>query len=254
MIEFRQVSKSFGSRRVLEDISFQVHAGEIVFVMGRSGAGKSVLLKNIVGLLRPDHGEVWVDGQRVDHLSEPDFFSIRRHCGMIFQQPALLDSLPVHENLAFGLRAHRLCSKESEVDAKLKEAIGRVGLTSRILWKFPNELSFSAQKKVSLARTLVLEPKYLLFDEPTTSLDPVGTRMINELIRKLSQDLKVTSVVVSHDMHCAIQIADRIILLDQGRVVMEGAPRNYLTSDQPLARLFVEEARARLLDTGAEKR
>jgi len=239
MIEFKQVTKSFGDRKVLDQVTFKVARGEIVFIIGKSGVGKSVLLKNIVGLLRPDQGQIWVEKEEVSHLDEQGWFRIRRMCGMVFQNPALLDSLTVFENIAFGLRAHRFYSSEAELEKKVRDMLTLVHLGPEIVSRYPGELSFGMQKRASIARTLVLRPAYVLFDEPTTGLDPIVTYSINQLIQELSHRLRVSSLVVSHDMHCALEIADRILMLHEGRVVMEGTPAQVLKSEVPMVREFL---------------
>lgn len=243
MIEFRKLTKSFGGKKVLNGIDLVVRDGEIVFIMGKSGTGKSVLLKNIVGLLHPDSGEIRIDGETVSGLSELAYFPIRKKCGMVFQYPALLDSLTVYENVAFGIRAHRLCEEEEGVRQMVREKLRLVHLDDKMLSRYPSELSFGIQKRVSIARTLAVGPKTLLFDEPTTGLDPVGTGTINRLILNLSRDLKVTAVVVSHDMHCALDIADRILVLDQGSILEAGTPMEIIASRVPLVAAFVKAAK-----------
>jgi len=247
MIEFKSVSKSFGQKVVLDDVSFHIGDGEIVFVIGKSGMGKSVMLKNIVGLMRPDAGEIWVKGQEVSRLAEAEYFGIRKLCGMIFQSPALLDSLSVYENLAFGLRAHRIANSAEEIEPLIHRAIGMVNLPESCLERYPAELSFGMQKRISLARTLVLRPDYLLYDEPTTGLDPVATHAINHLIETLSRTLGVTSLVVSHDMECALEIADRILMLDHGKILASGSPTELLDSEVPMVQEFMREAKERRL-------
>lgn len=242
MISFRGVSKRFGDNVVLDKIDLELQKGEIVFLLGKSGMGKSVLLKNIVGLLRPDEGEIWIDGQEVSRLSEAEYYPVRKKCGMVFQFPALLDSLTVHENVAFGIRAHRLCEDENEISRLVTEKLALVNLGPELLPRFPTELSFGMQKRVSIARTLAVNPEYLLFDEPTTGLDPVATAAINDLIQKLSRKLKVTSIVVSHDMHCALGIADRICLLNKGKIVEDASPEAMKKSKSLLAQDFLKEA------------
>ncbi|MGE0633008.1 MAG: ABC transporter ATP-binding protein [Pseudobdellovibrionaceae bacterium] len=244
MIEFKNIVKSFGERKVLKGISFKIHEGEILFILGTSGTGKSVLLKNIVGLLRPDSGEIWIDSQEVSKLSEDAYFAVRKKCGMVFQHPALFDSLSVYENVAFGLRKHyRL--EENEISEKVAKALKLVNL-SGVEQKKPADISYGMQKRVSLARTVAIEPRILLFDEPTTGLDPVTTTAVNELIRDLSRTLKTTSIVVSHDMACALAIADRIIVLDKGEIVDQGTPKELLNSKAPLVQDFMAEVKETL--------
>ncbi|AHI07301.1 ABC-type organic solvent resistance transport system ATP-binding protein [Bdellovibrio bacteriovorus W] len=244
MIEFKNLVKKFGPRTILNGLNFQIQKGEIVFILGTSGTGKSVLLKNIVGLMRPDEGEIFIDGISLKELSEDQFFSIRKKCGMVFQHPALFDSLTVFENIAYGLRRHFSLS-EDEIHKKVLQALEWVNLPD-ISAKYPPQISYGMQKRVSLARTLAIQPEILLFDEPTTGLDPVTTTLINELIFKLSRELQTTSIVVSHDMECALKIADRIIVLDQGQILDSGTPKELLKSSVPLVRDFLAEVRGDL--------
>lgn len=239
MIRFQNIVKRFGTRTILKGLSFEIREGEIIFVLGTSGTGKSVLLKNIVGLLRPDEGEIWIDGQEVSHLTEEEYFPVRKKCGMVFQHPALFDSLTVYENVAFGLRKHYRLD-EAAIERRVRECLTLVNLAG-IEQKMPTEISYGMQKRVSLARTVAIEPKILLFDEPTTGLDPVTTNAVNRLIFDLSRKLKTTSIVVSHDMHCALEIADRIIVLDQGNIVAQGTPVELKKHDHPLVRDFLSE-------------
>lgn len=242
MIEFKNLVKRFGSRTILKGISFKIEEGQIAFILGTSGTGKSVLLKNLVGLLRPDEGEIWVDGREISKLSEQEYLEVRKICGMVFQQPALFDSLSVFENVAFGLRKHRIV-EEALIPQRVQEALDAVHVKG-VEQKFPQQISYGMQKRVSLARTVALRPKILLFDEPTTGLDPVTTTAINELIQELSHKYKTTSLVVSHDMKCALDIADQIIVLDQGNVVDLGTPDQLKKSQVPLVRDFLEEVLA----------
>jgi len=240
MIKFHQLVKKFGERVVLNGISFEVQEGEILFVLGTSGTGKSVLLKNLVGLMRPDGGAIEIDGEEVTHYDEEQFLEVRKKCGMVFQHPALFDSLTNFENVAFGLRRHFRLSDE-EIQMKVKKSLELVHLEG-VENKYPSQISYGMQKRVSLARTIALEPKILLFDEPTTGLDPVMTNAINQLIFELSRTLKTTSIVVSHDMHCALDIADHIIVLDQGKIVANGPPSELRKSSVELVQNFLKEA------------
>lgn len=248
-LAFKSVTKSFGPKTVLKDVSFEVSTGEILFILGKSGTGKSVTLKHMVGVLKPDHGSVEIDGVSLGGLGPEGLASIRRKCGMVFQHPALLDSLNIYQNVSFGLRTPQYQSSlkqpitEEEIRAKVLEKLSLVHLRSDILDKMPTELSYGMQKRVSLARTLAPEPQYLLFDEPTTGLDPITTNAINDLIFELSRKLQVTSIVVSHDMHCALKIADRILVLDQGRILAVGSVAEIQRSSEPLIRDFLAETR-----------
>ncbi|MBO9666688.1 MAG: ABC transporter ATP-binding protein [Bdellovibrio sp.] len=239
MIEFKGIVKRFGTRTVLNGLSAKIREGEIVFILGTSGTGKSVLLKNIVGLMTPDEGEIWIDNEEVSKFSEDQYLPIRKKCGMVFQHPALFDSLSIYENVAFGLRRHYQLSEE-EIRNKVSKALRLVQLHG-VENKRPAQISYGMQKRASLARTIALEPRILLFDEPTTGLDPVTTTAVNQLILDLSRELKTTSMVVSHDMNCALTIADRIIVLDKGQIVEMGTPDELKKSQHPLVKDFLAE-------------
>jgi phospholipid/cholesterol/gamma-HCH transport system ATP-binding protein len=242
MISFQNVRKSFGEREVLKGISFDVPEGEILFILGTSGTGKSVLLKNIVGLLSPTSGAILVDGEDVSRMAEEQLFPVRRKCGMVFQHPALFDSLSVFDNVAFGLRKHYPDYTAADIEKRVMECLGLVNLKTSVAGKKPQDISYGMQKRVSLARTVAVSPKILLFDEPTTGLDPVTTKAINSLIFELSRKLKTTSLVVSHDMQCALDIADRVIVLDKGQIVEQGSPEQLKKSKVPLVVDFLKEA------------
>lgn len=224
---------------MLNGLSLQIHEGEILFILGTSGTGKSVLLKNLVGLLTPDEGEIWIDNEEVSKFTEDQYLPIRKKCGMVFQHPALFDSLTVYENVAFGLRRHYRFSEEI-IREKVTKALKLVRIAG-VENKRPAQISYGMQKRVSLARTIALEPKILLFDEPTTGLDPVTTTAVNKLIQDLSRELKTTSLVVSHDMNCALSIADRIVVLDKGNIVALGTPQELKRSDNVLVKDFLTE-------------
>ncbi len=239
MIEFKDLKKSFGEREVLKGLNLQINEGEILFVLGTSGTGKSVTLKIMVGLLRASSGQVWIDGENVTDLSEEDFFRVRRKCGMVFQHPALFDSMTVFENVAFGLRKTQNYSEE-EITSRVRRCLELVHVKD-VEDKLPQDISYGTQKRVSLARTVAVEPRILLFDEPTTGLDPVTTNAVNNLIQELSRTLKTTSIVVSHDMQCALDIADRIVVLDGGHIVAVGTPKEIMKSEHPLVKDFMSE-------------
>lgn len=252
MIEFESLVKRFGERTVLKGLSFTVREGEIVFILGTSGTGKSVLLKTLVGLLRADGGRVRIGGEDVTDLSEENYLPIRRRCGMVFQHPALFDSMTIAENVAYGLMKHERL-KLDEAMPRVRECLALVGLGTgdpdpQLEMKLPTQISYGMQKRVSLARTVAVGPKILLFDEPTTGLDPVTTKQINHLIRDLSRKTKTTSMVVSHDMDCALEIADRIVVLDKGMIVEQGTVAEILQSKQPLVVDFLAEAKARTVE------
>ncbi len=237
-ISFKNVHKAFGPKRILDDVSFTVETGEILFILGKSGMGKSVTLKNIVGLMKPDRGEVMVENLLVSGMTEEELIEARKTCGMVFQHPALLDSLTVYQNVVFGLSA----MPGGAARERAIECLKLVHLNESILHRKPPEISYGMQKRVSLARALAPSPRYLLFDEPTTGLDPITTNAINELIFELSRRLKVTSVVVSHDMGCALRIADRVLVLDQGKILALGTVDEIKNHPAELIRDFLQEA------------
>ncbi len=239
-IRFENVRKSFGSRAVLDGVSFEIKKGEILFILGKSGVGKSVTLKHVVGLIKPDSGRVWLDDACVNESDEAGLKRVRRQCGMVFQHPALFDSLSVRENIAFGIEAEIV--DRAALDARVRQTLEWVQLDANAVWDAGVEsLSYGMKKRVSLARTLAPGPTTLLFDEPTTGLDPITTSKINELILKLSRELRVTSVVVSHDMRSALRVADRVLVLDQGRLLALGTPDETRASREPLIREFLEK-------------
>jgi len=240
-IRFESISKSFGPKTILNNVTFEVSKGEILFILGKSGVGKSVTLKQIVGILKPDTGKVYVDDEDVTTASQNALADIRKKCGMVFQHPALLDSLTVLENVAFGLRTSRAPLSEAEIRQTVLEKLALVNLGPDILQSKPTEISYGMQKRVSLARTLAPAPSYLLFDEPTTGLDPITTNFVNDLIFDLSRKLQVTSVVVSHDMACALKIADKILVLDQARILAHGSVAEIKKSREPLIQSFLSE-------------
>lgn len=214
--------------------------------------GKSVTLKHIVGLMKPNSGAVFVDQLNVSQLSDEELAHTRRKCGMVFQHPALLDSLSIFENVAFGLRTPQYIQSlgapltEEQIRKKVIEKLSLVNLGPDILYRFPTEISYGMQKRVSLARTLAPDPSYLLFDEPTTGLDPITTNAVNDLIFDLSRKLQVTSIVVSHDMACALKIADRILILDQAKILAHAPVKDIKRSAEPLIREFLAETLALL--------
>ncbi|NDF14454.1 ATP-binding cassette domain-containing protein [bacterium] len=250
-IRFENVHKAFGPKKVLDGVSFEVSKGEVLFILGKSGMGKSVTLKHIIGVLEPDLGRIFVDQYEVSSLFTTEgrdlLPKVRQRCGMVFQHPALLDSLSNYENIAFGLRTPQYREKtgrtpdEDEIRRIVLEKLSLVHLTPDILELHPAEVSYGVQKRVSMARTLAPGPEYLLFDEPTTGLDPLSTSSINSLIFELSRKLKVTSLIVSHDMACALSIADQILFLDRGKIILMAPPREVVKSEIPLVKDFFEE-------------
>jgi phospholipid/cholesterol/gamma-HCH transport system ATP-binding protein len=250
-IRFENVHKAFGPKTILDGVTFEVKRGQIMFILGKSGMGKSVTLKHIIGVLEPDSGEIFVDQFEITSLFTEEnrhlLSKVRQVCGMVFQHPALLDSLTNFENIAFGLRTPQYIEKigreldEEEVSKIVHEKLALVHLDPEILPMLPFEVSYGVQKRVSMARTLAPGPDYLLFDEPTTGLDPLSTSSINELIYELSRKLNVTSIIVSHDMACALSIADSILFLDQGKILLNASPKEVMKSTIPLVTEFFKE-------------
>jgi phospholipid/cholesterol/gamma-HCH transport system ATP-binding protein len=237
-IELRGVHKSFGDKHVLRGLDLDVPEGETVSLVGFSGAGKSVMLKHIAGLLLPDRGSVQVDGKEVPRLARSDLYELRLEMGYVFQFAALFDSMTVSENVGMGLRKKGGMS-EREVRDRVSESLERVGL-SGFEARLPAELSGGQRKRAGLARAIAYRPKYLLYDEPTSGLDPVTTEVIDRLIRKMKDDLGVTSLVITHDMKSAYAISDRIAVLYEGRVVQVGTPDEIRGSREDIVRGFVE--------------
>jgi len=238
IIEFRHVSKAYGSKRVLDDVSLKVMRGEVLVILGGSGTGKSVSLRHMNGLEQPDSGEVWVDGVEVSELPEEDLVPVRKKIGMLFQSGALFDSMTVFENIAFALREHTSWSEE-KIAARVAEVLGFVNLGSDVERLLPSSLSGGMKKRVSLARTVALKPDILLYDEPTTGLDPVTSMTINRLIVDLNERLATTSVVVTHDIVSALFVADRIAFLQNARFAFVGTPEEAQNSDVADLRAFL---------------
>jgi len=238
IIELRGVSKRFGSLVVLDKLDLQLAGGQTTVVIGESGTGKSVLLKHIIMLLRPDSGEVFFHGQRVDDKSEEELVEVRRRFGLLFQMGALFDSMTIEENIAFPIIQHQAAPPDDlkEIVAQKLRMVGLDGLQHRR----PAEISGGQKKRVALARAIALNPEVVLYDEPTTGLDPVRADVINEMIVKLKHELDVTGVVVTHDMTSAYKVADRIVMLHHGKIIADGDPDWYRTSKDPRVRRFVD--------------
>jgi phospholipid/cholesterol/gamma-HCH transport system ATP-binding protein len=232
------IHKAFGPNKVLRGFTLEVEDGETLAVVGQSGSGKSVALKHVVGLLRPDQGEVWVDGQRLADLSQDELFEVRRNVGYVFQFAALFDSLTIGENLGLGLKRIKGMT-EGAIGARVKECLELVELEG-YEDRFPSQLSGGQRKRAGLARAIATEPKYLLYDEPTTGLDPVTTTVIDRLIVRMREELKVTSLVITHDMGSAHRIADRIGMLYQGVIRFMGTPEEIQACEDPVVRGFIE--------------
>jgi len=237
-IEFRAIDKGFGAKQVLKGLDLAIRRGEVMFIIGTSGVGKSVTIKHLVGLLQVDAGQLWFDGARIDELDERAFYPLRMRIGMVFQNSTLFDSMTLCENVALPLRKH----KGLRHKAALVEAERRLDQVHMLDFKdrYPAELSDGMRKRAAIARTLTLEPEAVLFDEPTTGLDPVSARRIDKLIRELADQLGVTCVVVSHDLTSIFSIADRIAFVYQGRIHMCGTPTEFRQSDDPVVQQFIQ--------------
>lgn len=238
IIELRRLSKRFGPLVVLDGMSLALKRGDTTVVIGESGTGKSVLLKHIVGLLKPDAGEVHVDGLRVDTLRARDWVAVRRRFGVLFQGAALFDSMTAAENVAFPILEHKSLPPE-DVREIVLEKLRMVGL-EKFADKKPAQLSGGQRKRVGLARAIALGPEVILYDEPTTGLDPIRSDVINELILKLQRELRVTSIVVTHDMASAFKVADRIVMLHKGTIIVDGSPDDIRNCEDDRVRRFVQ--------------
>jgi phospholipid/cholesterol/gamma-HCH transport system ATP-binding protein len=236
-IRLTHIAKSFDANEVLKGVSLEIRDGGTLALVGQSGTGKSVLLKTIVRLIEPDSGAVEVDGQDVLALEREELYELRRSVGYVFQFAALFDSMTVHDNVAMGLRRMNLPAREiGERVAQCLRLVEMEGYDDRL----PAQLSGGQRKRIGLARAIATRPRYLLYDEPTTGLDPITTAVIDRLIERMAEELNVTSVVVTHDMRSAYRIADRMALLHEGRIRFEGTPEEVQACDDPVVRAFVE--------------
>ena len=236
-IDIKGLTKSFGPQTVLEDITCEIPKGKITLMLGPSGTGKSVFLKHLVGLLKPDRGEIWIDGKNVPSLNEKELYEVRRKFGVLFQDGALFGSMNIYDNVAFPLREHTK-KKESEVNDIVSEKLQMVGLQGAEK-KLPGEISGGMKKRAGLARALVLDPEIVLFDEPDSGLDPVRTAFLNELTMDLNKQLGATFIVVTHDIATAKQVADFIGMLYRRNLVKFGPAREMFSSDIPVVRQFL---------------
>lgn len=237
-IELRDIHKSFGSNEVLRGFSIVAEEGETLVVMGQSGSGKSVALKHIVGLITPDKGTVWVDGAEVNELEREDLFELRRKVGYVFQFAALLDSMTIAENVGMGLRRIRHITSD-QIRDRVAECLDLVDLEG-LGGRFPAELSGGQKKRAGIARAIATRPKYLLYDEPTTGLDPVTKAVIDQLILRMSRELGVTGVVITHDVQSAYRVGDRIAMLYEGRCRFVGSPDEVRGTADPVVKGFIE--------------
>jgi phospholipid/cholesterol/gamma-HCH transport system ATP-binding protein len=247
-IDLVNLHKAFGPKRVLEGFTLSIPEGQTTSIIGGSGSGKTVVLKHIVGLLTPDEGDVWLDGENVSRLDQESLYRLRRRAGYVFQFAALFDSMTIAENVGMGLK--RLPDKSpSQIQERVAECLQLVGLPD-YGHAYPSELSGGQKKRVGIARAIATHPKYLLYDEPTTGLDPVTSAVIDELIVKMAEELRVTGVVITHDMKSAFRISDRIAMLYQGKVRFDGTPDELRRVEDPVVRGFIE-GRPTLLETVA---
>jgi len=238
MIKFSHVTKRFVKQTVLDDISFEIRKGEIFSIVGPSGTGKSVTLKHMVRLLQPTSGEVWVDQDCVSSAPDSELPRIRARFGYLFQSAALLAWMTVYDNVALPLIERKGKLSEKEIDDRVFDALAKVGLDKHAE-KYPADLSGGMQKRAGLARAVVMQPEILLYDEPTSGLDPVTSRRIDELIADLNSRLGITSVMVTHDMHSALSISDRIAMLSERRVALIATPTEFIASDHPVVKDFL---------------
>lgn len=261
LIELRGVSMRFRTQRVLHALNLTIHRGETVCIIGESGCGKTVLLKLIIGLLNATEGTVRFDGQDVAHLGGKELIKLRLRFGFLFQMAALFDSLTVYDNVAFGLREHHLCNEE-KIRAIVSDRLQEVGLPTGLERKKPAELSGGQRKRVGLARALALNPEVMLYDEPTTGLDPIMSDVINQLILQTQQTKKTTGVVVTHDMKTVTKVADRVVMLfplarlegDEPQIIYDGPPEGMDNDPDPRVRQFVRgEAGERLREMAQER-
>ena len=237
-IEFRDVHKAFGPKKVLEGFTLEIVEGQTLSIIGGSGAGKSVALKHIVGLLRPDQGEVVVDGQVVTELPQGELYELRRSVGYVFQFAALFDSMTIADNVGMGLKRIPGMSP-GQIAERVEECLHLVDLDD-YGERLPSELSGGQRKRGGFARAIATKPKYLLYDEPTTGLDPVTTAVIDELMMRMRRELGVTGVAITHDMHSAYKISDRIAMLYDGRIRFHGTPDEIRVCEDPVVKGFIE--------------
>ncbi len=242
MIEFIHTSKKFGEHVVHKDINLTIPDGKITYIIGPSGTGKSVFLKQVIGLIRPDSGQILIDGKNVPDMNDAELLKMRRNFGFLFQNAALFDSMTVFDNVAFPLREHTDMS-DDEIREAVHNKLLQVGMKD-VDDKYPSELSGGMRKRVGLARAVMLDPQFMLYDEPTTGLDPIMTDVVDELIRQTQQSRgDMTSVVISHDIKSTLSIADKIIMIYNGYVVAEGDPKFFNTTDNPIVRQFFSGSR-----------
>lgn len=237
MIQVVDLHKSFGQKSVLQGVNLQVKRGETMVVIGQSGSGKTVLIKHIIGLLKPDRGKIFVDGVEITRLKDDELHRITRRFGMLFQGTALFDSMTVSQNVSFGLERYTDFSRE-KIDELVRENLVKVGLKG-VEDFMPHELSGGMRKRVALARAIAYSPDIILYDEPSTGIDPIRADAINELMVTMKQQMKVTNLIITHDMVSAYKVADRIAMLYGGKVIEEGSPEEIKNSENPVVQQFI---------------
>ena len=240
MIELRHLQKSFGPQKVLRDVNLEIRRGETMVIIGTSGGGKSVILKHCIGLLQPDGGEVVVDGRVISSKNHIDVKTIRKRMGMLFQGAALFDSMNVGENIKFAVREHEKQHSEADLDKIVAETLHMINLNPDFRFKMPSELSGGMKRRLGLARAIALKPEILLYDEPTTGLDPIMSDSIDQLIIRVRDQLKVTSVVVTHDMRSARRVGNHVFLLHGKKIYAHGTPEDMFSSTDPIVRQFID--------------
>lgn len=236
-IVFEDIYKSFGPKHILRGVSLTVEPGSVFFIIGQSGAGKSVLVKHLIGLLRPDSGRIYLDDVDITELTEHEFYPVRKRCAMVFQNSTLFDSMTLQENVALPIRKHRDVSEEEAMEMALEKLrlVGMHHYGDRV----PADFGDGMRKKVAIARALTLDPEYIIFDEPTTGIDPISAAMVDKLIRHLSDNIGVTSIVISHDLRSIFGIADRIAMLYKGKLILDGSQDDFKNSDDPIVQQFI---------------
>ena len=247
-IEIKDLHKAFGENEVLRGFSLDVHEGETLVILGQSGSGKSVTIKHIVGLLEPDAGEVWVDGEEVGALAREELYELRRKVGYVFQFAALFDSMTIFENVAMGLRRMGGLGR-GEIEERVRDSLARVDM-EELSDRYPAEISGGQRKRAGIARAIATRPKYLLYDEPTTGLDPITKAVIDRLIIRMADDLDVTGIVITHDMESAYRVGDRTAMLYEGRARFLGTMDELKNTDDPVVRGFIE-GRPELLENAS---
>jgi phospholipid/cholesterol/gamma-HCH transport system ATP-binding protein len=240
MIRVIDLHKSFGRTRVLQGVNLDVEKGETLVIMGQSGSGKSILIKHLIGLIMPDRGEIYVDGVEITSLSEEERYKVRRKFAMLFQGAALFDSLTVLQNVSFGLERYTDHTHQ-KIEQMARQALHRVGLRE-VVNLMPFELSGGMKKRVGLARAIAYKPEIILYDEPSTGIDPIRADAINDLIIQMKNDMKVTSIVITHDMVSTYKVADRVAMLYQGKIIATGSPEEIRDSNNPIIQQFITGA------------